>query len=298
MNLPLPIRLIANAQVHRAEEVLALTDAGEILAADFRVEGIHESGTAVPWGYQLGRLVNVDHHAPVAAMERHVSSAVLALELVNVRGQPDDGTVVISHCDCDSVLSAGILSGRLPPEPRWGDAAVAADHTGAEDPIADLLQPLDDLRDWALSLRSLDQLLAGGPLDPRVLALADRRREQRAFLAAHVAAGRFEQDGPLAWSIFDREVDSELVAPLLPEATLVLCVHQHPAHPERWCCRLRLGPAAPPGLSLQRLGIESLDPAWGGRWNAGNNKRGGGTAMAPAEYAAGLARLLGAAQPR
>ena len=290
---PLPIRLIENLQVHRAEDVLALTDAGEILAADFRIEGIHESGTGVPWGWQLGRLVNVDHHAPVPAMEREVSSAVLALDYATLHGIPDDATVVISHTDCDSVLTAGILSGRLPPERRWGDAAVSADHTGAEDPFADLLQPLDDLRDWALSLESLERLLSGEPLDPAVARLAEGRRAQRGYLAAQVAAGRFTTEGPLAWSTFDREVDSELVAPLLPDAQVVLCIHPHLRLPGRWIARTRLGRGAPPGLSLQRLGIEDFDPAWGGRWNAGNNKRGGGTAIAPARYAGLLLGRLG-----
>lgn len=289
----LPIHLIRNAQVHTADDILAVTDAGQILAADFFIQGIHESGTPVRWGWQLGRIVNVDHHAPVAAMERNVSSAVLALDYVAVHGTPADAAVVISHTDCDSVLSAGILSGRLPPERRWGDAAVAADHTGAEDPVADLLQPLDDLRDWERSLTSLGRLLAGEPLDPDIQELVDRRRDQRAFLAAHVAEGGFEFDGGLAWSGFDREVDSELVAPLLPEAVLVLCIHPNFARPGRWIARTRLGPAAPAGLSLQRLGIETFDPAWGGRWNAGNNKRGGGTEMGPEEYAEALARRLG-----
>lgn len=292
MGSALPIRLIENLQVHRAEDVLALTAAGEILAADFRIEGIHESGTGVPWGWQLGRLVNVDHHAPVAAMEREVSSAVLALDYAALHGIPDDATVVISHTDCDSVLTAGILSGRLPAERRWGDAAVAADHTGAEDPVADLLQPLDDLRDWALSLASLEALISGEPLDPTVARLVEGRRAQRDYLAAQVAAGRFTNLGPLVWSTFDREVDTELAAPLLPDAQVVLCVHPHARHPGRWIARTRLGRGAPPGLSLQRLGIEEFDPAWGGRWNAGNNKRGGGTAIGPAEYARELQRRL------
>lgn len=38
--------------------------------------------------------------------------------------------VVINHTDCDSVLSSAIIRGILPPEKRFGDAAIAADHTG------------------------------------------------------------------------------------------------------------------------------------------------------------------------
>jgi hypothetical protein len=49
--------------------------------------------------------------------------------------------------------------------------------------------------------------------------------------------------------------------------------------------KLRLGLAAPPGLTLQRLGVQAFDPRYGGRWNAGSNKRGGGTDIPPERYA-------------
>ena len=49
--------------------------------------------------------------------------------------------------------------------------------------------------------------------------------------------------------------------------------------------KVRLGAGAPQGMTLQGLGIETFDPAYGGRWNAGSNKRGGGTTLQPAQYA-------------
>ena len=58
-----------------------------------------------------------------------------------------------------------------------------------------------------------------------------------------------------------------------------------PHQPKPWVMKLRLGPAAPPGMTLQRLGIQEFDGAYGGRWNAGSNKRGDGTDMSPEAYA-------------
>lgn len=55
----------------------------------------------------------------------------------------DDAVLIIDHLDRDSILSSGILLGRLPPDPRLSEAAITADHTGAENDIADLLQGLD-----------------------------------------------------------------------------------------------------------------------------------------------------------
>ena len=64
-------------------------------------------------------------------MYRFVSSANLAVEWVRARHGPRPGDlVVITHTDCDSVLSSGIVSGRLEPKPEYEAAAIAADHTG------------------------------------------------------------------------------------------------------------------------------------------------------------------------
>ena len=54
--------------------------------------------------------------------------------------------------------------------------------------------------------------------------------------------------------------------------------------PDRWQVKTRLGLAAPEGLSLQDLGIQDFDRAYGGRWNAGSNNRDCGTTIAPEEY--------------
>jgi hypothetical protein len=123
-----------------------------------------ERWDSVPGGYADGRIVNVDHHAPTSRMAQPISSTNLALERVRAVGLPSGDTrLVITHTDCDSVLTAGILSGRLDAEDRYGDAAIAADHTGEPNEIADLLQALDGRRDVELSLASLAAHEAGLP---------------------------------------------------------------------------------------------------------------------------------------
>ena len=63
-----------------------------------------------------------------------------------------------------------------------------------------------------------------------------------------------------------------------------------------WNVKLRLGQAAPAGLSLHDLKLSAWDKNFGGRWNAGSNKRGGGTDIAPVDYAAQVAHCIARCQ--
>jgi hypothetical protein len=56
--------------------------------------------------------------------------------------------------------------------------------------------------------------------------------------------------------------------------------------------KLRLGAGAPEGFTLHDLHMTELDPAYGGRWNAGSNARAGGTAIPPERYAEEVRRRL------
>ena len=84
-------------------------------------------------------------------MARPVSSANLALDWraasantpTESRKAAEQAVVVINHTDCDSILSSGIVSGLLDALPAYGRAALAADHTGEENAIADTLQALE-----------------------------------------------------------------------------------------------------------------------------------------------------------
>ncbi len=162
------------------EEVLDLCPSGEIFACDFYLTDA-ETWAEKAWGFQLGRVTNVDHHAPVARMRQHLSSTNLALLRVRQEGVVAAGShIVLNHTDCDSVLSAAVLSGAVEPSDELGVAAIAADHTGEPNAIADLLQAVDALRDYDLSQRNLRLLLEDKPLEPVAQeALGSRHRKQR-----------------------------------------------------------------------------------------------------------------------
>jgi hypothetical protein len=280
---PIPIHLLSQRPNVSPDDLLALHD-GLVIACDCYVAGA-ETWDEVPGGFASGRLVNVDHHAPVDRMARVVSSANLALERVRTLGPtPSDALIVITHTDCDSVLSAGIMAGRLPAEDRYGAAAIAADHTGEVNAIADLLQALDRRRDLEESFAMLARLEGGEPLPDDVILAIDRRTAEREFAAACVREGRVEMHGSVAAIVVAESVDGEFFAPLLPEAVVIAQFRPHDDDPSRLEVKLRLGRAAPAGCTLHALGISEFDPAYGGRWNAGSNRRAGGAAVSAVEY--------------
>lgn len=268
---------------------------GAIFACDFYVTGA-EHGTVEPGGLRLGRILNVDHHAPVARMEQEITSTMLAAQYLEAGGEVDPAAhVVIHHTDCDSVLSSAMMLGLLPSDPDLVKASVCADHTGAAHPVADLLQALDDgrggtrtLEQYETSLRNLRALLKGQPIEDEAIEALKRREQRRAAAMALVDAGDFEIDsqGLVAFAESDGSIDSAFFpAQLLPAALIMVAHRRDDAH---WTVKLRLGGRRVPGLTLHTLGVAGWDPAFGGRWNAGSNGRGGGTSLPPREYAARL----------
>ncbi|HWV57168.1 MAG TPA: hypothetical protein VNZ57_06825 [Longimicrobiales bacterium] len=290
-------------------ELASFPGTGDLVVCDFYVEGI-ETGEEVAGGYRQGRILNVDHHAPTPRMWRRVSSTNLALERFEADGAlGDDAVVVINHLDCDSILSSGIASGRLAPDPRFGEAAIAADHTGEENDIADLLQGLDaeltrrKIRDYEIPFENLRRLLDGRPLEPLATEALDVRRRRRQAAAALVSQGRFQRVGPLHFAILDEPMEGELFPALLPDATAIMLANPLPEDRTRWQVRIRLGLSAPSGFALSLLGIRDFDPNYGGRWNAASNTRVDpsrgprGTALDPEEYARRLVERLEASLP-
>ena len=76
-------------------------------------------------------------------------------------------------------------------------------------------------------------------------------------------------------------------------AAVIMVARPNATTPASWTIKLRLGQSAPPVLTLHSLRITDWDPSFGGRWNAGSNKRGGGTQIDPESYVAHLrARLI------
>ena len=278
----------------RAEALWAVCDSSLLAVADCYVEGV-EAWTPVDWGWRATvdsrTAFNVDHHADDERFFRQVSSGNLAIRYVAAEGPlPADARVIINHTDCDSVISASILAGLLPPDAVFGDAVIAADHTGAPNAIADLLQALDPLRDFVYSLASLRSLMRGELLDGRAAELLADRHAERARAQELVASGAFQAVGRVAVAKLTRgqKVAGEFLPSLLPEAAAI--VSASPMENGRWETKVRLGSAARVGETLYSLGVRTFEPSFRGRWNAGSTKRSGGSTVEPellAEYLAG-----------
>lgn len=283
-----PIELIPLAAVTTKEELLERFPSTKIIACDFYISGV-ELDEHVSGGFSDGAITSVDHHAPVSVMSRQISSATLALDYVREHGPARDEVVVVNHTDCDSVLSSAIVRGILPPEQRFSDAAIAADHTGAENDIADLLQALDSKRDMQFSLRNLEALLVGGSVDEDAQTLLDKRLENRMRAKRLVDKGKFLQIDGVHFAEVNEKFDAAFLPALLPDAQIIIVGSPMPDAPGKLEIKLRLGQAAPEGIELNTLGL----PDFGGRWNAGSTKRHGGTSLTTEEYARHVAGLIG-----
>lgn len=284
----LPVHKVPLTNVVTVAQLESIQTAGALIACDFYVQGA-EAGEPIVGGYRIGRILNIDHHAPTREMQRHVSSTNLAADRIRRVGLETNAVVVISHTDCDSVLSAAMMAGYLGPEERFERAAIAADHTGEPNLVADLLQALDrredSERDFWFCLRNLEALLEDQPLAPNAQALLNERLRKRAVAEDLVRGGHFHQLVNLYWAQLEEPIDSEYLLALIPDAWLIMIAAPHDRRPGSWVMKIRLGLSAPAGLSLHDLGIQHMDPFYGGRWNAGSNKRGGGTRTSPRDYA-------------
>jgi hypothetical protein len=268
-----------------------------IYACDFYVTGA-EQGIPEPGGFRIGRILNVDHHAPHPRMEQRITSTVLAYEHLMTGGHASPAScVIIHHTDCDSILSSAMLHGLLPADPELVAASVAADHTGEENEIADLLQALDEGRrgdrtaeQYAESLRAVEDLRAGPPLGAAATKALEGRRLRRRL--AQELKDSFDLRDGVAFAVSDHSIDSAFFPALVPEAAVIMVACPNVADRARWTIKLRLGESAPRGVMLHSLGVTAWDPLFGGRWNAGSNGRGGGTDRAPGEYAERLRARL------
>lgn len=308
----LPVTVVEHQDPFTSEWIEKQASGAErVLACDFYISGA-EHAEPVTGGYSFGHVVNIDHHAPTPEMRHRISSTNLALERLARHGEePNESLVIISHTDCDSVLSSGLVSGELPADPRLGLAAIAADHTGETNVIADMLQELDNIRsvnlrdnpEFALKesgssyLRYCHDLVrrylerGEDALDERAQSAIAQRQRNRDAARKAVARGDFETSNGLASATLTEKLDGELFPALLPDALVILLTTSRDGV-SRWESKIWLGLAAPEGSSLHDLDIRSFDPAFGGRWNAGSNRRNGGTAIAPEEYADFLERRL------
>lgn len=276
------------------EGVQALAPDKQILLCDAYIDEIEggtpvtvesaENGEATIVGFSVGNILNIDHHSPIVQMSRQISSTNLAIAYVAENGPVSaDAVAIINHTDCDSILSFAIMRGILEPRKEFGEAAIAADHTGEANEIADLLQSIEGKRDVDFSLRNLELFLKGEPIEPEAEELLRKRIDERER-TKDIVANEFinYQNSGIYFAILDERIDAGLLPALIPEAKLIVMFGPMP-EPNTHEVKVRLGMAAPDGMDLRKI-LKDVDPNWGGRWNAGSNKRGGGTTMDSLEY--------------
>lgn len=251
-------------------ELRALFPDSEICVCDFYVEG-SEDGRAVgtdPPAFEFEDLLFIDHHAPIPLMQRQITSTLVACEYVKERSAlRSEYAIVINHTDTDSLLSALIMNGTLEPINLYVEASIAADHTGDENIISDIVQALDDDRDLEQSIETL-------------LKVVNKRLRVREELQTHVERGQFRWVDGIAYIILDKRIDAGLVPPFLPNARVIVVASRMPEDAQKkWRIRVRLGKKAK-GIYLNELKL----PDFGGRWNAGSTTRHGGTDIEPEDY--------------
>ncbi len=284
----LPIELLPEKSSYSIAELREILPDDPIVVCDFYVDDI-EKGEEFESGYRKEGVTNIDHHAPSTLMARQISSANLAIEFVLKEGIIVPPVhIVVHHTDCDSVLSSSILRGILPPDQKFGEAAIAADHTGAPNEIADLLQSVGDKRSISFSLRNLEKILAGEAIDEEAKRMLDKRLEDRVRAKEIIDEGKFERIGNVYFTSINEKFDAGLLPALLPDASVIVIGSTMKGNMGLWEIKVRLGLNAPKGLRLNTLDL----PDFGGRWNAGNTKRHGGTKLNPAEYASVLDKIL------
>jgi len=291
---------------YSVDQVLAFA-AGEgishLILLDQKVAGIEEVGVRTPYGYECSKgglkLTVIDHHVSDPDLSK-VSTGNLCLEYYRVypEGPPQGSRIGITHGDCDSVISAALMLGVVPPDTAFGEAVMAADHTFGRNQIADLLQSIevippggkvvhafnDGLSEVSLeqSIRNLGLLLQGKALDPSVDEALAARQACRDAWSARLNAGQIRQlsngtcvailDGPQS-----HDPVPEFLVGMLPEATLFLVFHEVPNDRTFNQVRAVAGEAAPEVLDIgdRKLISEDLVARFGGRKDAGSNRRGG-----------------------
>jgi hypothetical protein len=279
----LPITLIPAFKEISAVELQTQYHHEHVFACDFYITAI-EKQQEIAGGYAIENITNIDHHAPTERMMTFVTSTQLAINYIQTYGPiPQDAIVLINHTDCDSILSSLILCGHFLAKELFAQAALAADHTGQTNDIADLLQALASTRDVPFSIRNLEQLLNNKKLEQTAEMLLQKRHAERIFARTFIEEGGVEQIGHVAFLKFsnDQDVDSPTLLPLLPLAEIILVARPMPNDTSRLGISVMRGNAAGRNVCINKIG---LPDEFGGRWNAGSNKRSGGTTRSPHEY--------------
>ena len=316
--LQAPFHLLPLTQKLTVEDVRRVIPSGPVYVCDVHVTDIEKFGTPIVdsdgtvLGYEYQGIINIDHHAPTPEMERIISSGVLAGRFVKKFGAQDGSIPVLTHhIDCDSVSSSCIMLGILPPHELIDKAVLDADHYCRRNPISDPLQVVDDFikieKDldtedprklkFGLAVLVLEYLLTGR--DTKDFDIIDQLYELKNKEAAAAQSVLERKDYKLFAEgkviLVEADIDSEAFLPLFPEAAIIVVSKPHPNAAERNTVQIRLGvPALDQGITRNKLELNDFDPYAGGRFNAGSNKRGGGTTLSGVEYAMKVAEKYSA----
>jgi type VI protein secretion system component Hcp len=275
------VELITLQSRFSSSRIKAMFPGKKICVCDFYIDGCEHGTVEDTYIITFDDMLIIDHHSKLPQMSAHISSTTIAMRYVKKYGVlPPEYKILISHTDCDSILSMLVMRGLLPPEEKFSNAAIAADHTGEANRIGDLLQALERERDYLFSVRNLFALLHGGRMSAKAEALLAARLREREKIKELVGAGKFTFYHDIAYIILDEKVDGALVPALIPKANVIVVAYPMPAGSRgKWLIKVRVGKNAR-GIYLNQLHL----PDFGGRWNAGSTSRSGGTNISPQEY--------------
>jgi len=292
----IPVEVLPKTSKVTLKDLRSRFPDGPIVVCDCYVDQA-ESGQEREWGYELpGQVFNIDHHAPTEKMTRQISAGVQAAQWVKERGVPPrDWAVVVNHTDADSVISSAIMRGWLPPREEFQQAVLAADHTCEPNALAHTLQALEPAQDLRLSLTTLAALLQGQPLPERALAYLEQSQKEKSLARDAFDRGQYLEQSGVAVLFPDSKVEGDMAVPLFPQAQVVVVAYPADSG-SRWDIKVRLGPKARPGLTLNSLKLRQFDKHFGGRWNAGSTTRSGGTDKTPQDYLEYLSGQIGGSE--
>jgi hypothetical protein len=91
--------------------------------------------------------------------------------------------------------------------------------------------------------------------------------------------------GTHEYAVLTEKIRGELFQPLLKNSCVIMTAIPLAGSPGTWDMNVRLGQASPANLTLKDIDFSGFDPGYSGRWNAGSNKRSGGTKIPPDDYA-------------
>lgn len=253
----------------------------QICVCDFYISASEEGNVDEDGVNYFNDLLIIDHHANKPLYHSDLTSTKIACRYVKKHGTlGSDYITLINHTDTDSILSAFIMNGKLEPLDEYVEAAKAADHTGTENLISDLLQSLEDDRSIEKSISLLR----------KVLLKRIKTRKILRQLAESDTPPKFDWLDGIAYVEIDETIDAGLAPPFLPNAKVILISSPMPEGSKgKWRIRARLGQQA------ENIDLKKFDlPDFGGRWNAGSTSRHGGTNYDLEEYVKILKERLNA----